>query len=81
MLHYSSAVDEAAFKQVLAALPPTLPPVPPPAPPVALPVGAGHGAEPFIISIGSQDGESGIYWLLAIVNGLVLCTAAALYFW
>ena len=55
--------------------------MPPPAPPVALPVVAGHGAEPFIISIGSQDGEAGIYWLLAIVDALVLRVAAALYFW
>ena len=72
--------DEAEFKKALAAAPRTLPPVPPPAPPVAHPVVAGHGAEPFIISIGSQDGEAGIYWLLAIVDGLVLCAAAALYF-
>lgn len=73
--------DEAEFKRALAAAPRTLPPAPPPAPPVALPVVAGHGAEPFIISIGSQDGDSGIYWLLAIVDGIVPCAAAALYFW
>lgn len=54
----------------------------PPTAPLALPVVAGHGAaEPFIIGIGSQDGEAAIYWLLTVVDGLVLCAAAGLYLW
>ena len=73
--------DEAEFRKAVAArqsMP--LPPAPPPAAPVALPVVAGHGAEPFIISIGSQEGESGLYGFLAGVDGLVLCAAAAFRF-
>ena len=58
-----------------------LPPVPPHAPPIALPVVAGDGGEPFIISIGSQDGEAGLYWLLAFVDALVLCAAAGMVLW
>lgn len=73
--------DEAEFRKAMAARPAALPPVPPPAPPVALPVVSGHGTEPFIISIGSQDGEAGVYWLLAVVDVLVLCAAAGMYLW
>ena len=75
------ANDEAEFRRLMAARPASLPPVPPPASSVALPVVAGHGAEPFVISIGSQEGESGIYWLLAVVDVVVLCAAAAMLLW
>ncbi len=75
------AGDEAEFRRLMAARPATLPPVPAPAAPVALPVVTGHGADPFVISIGSQDGESGVYWLLAIVDVLVLCAAACMVLW
>ncbi len=73
--------DEAEFRRLMAARPASLPPAPVPAAPVALPVLAGHGAEPFVISIGSQDGESGIYWLLAFVDVLVLLAAAGMFLW
>lgn len=73
--------DEAEFRQAIAARPTSLPPAPPPPPPIALPVVAGHGAEPFVISIGSQDGEAGLYWLLAFVDVLVLCAAAGMGLW
>ena len=73
--------DETEFRKAMAARPASLPPVPPPAPPIALPVVAGDGAEPFIISIGSQDGEAGLYWLLAFVDALVLCAAAGMVLW
>jgi hypothetical protein len=54
----------------------------PPIAPMALPVVAGHGvAEPFIISIGSDDSDAAIYWLLAVVDGLVFCIAAGVYLW
>jgi hypothetical protein len=71
--------NEADFAKALAARPATLPPVAPPAAPLALPVVAGHGAEPFIVSIGSQDGEAGLYGFLAIADLLLACAAAACY--
>jgi len=74
--------DPDEFRKMLAAAPPALPPIAPPIAPLALPVVAGHGAaEPFIIGIGAQDGDAAVYWLLAVVDGLVLCAAAGLYLW
>jgi hypothetical protein len=71
--------NEADFAKALAALPVELPPVAPPAAPQALPVVAGHGSEPFVISIGSREGQGGLYRFLAVADLLVACAAAALY--
>jgi E3 Ubiquitin ligase len=73
--------DEAEFRKAMATRPASLPPVPPLPPPVALPVVAGHGAEPFVISIGSRDGEAGVYWMLTVADLLVLCAAGGMYLW
>ena len=75
------STDAAEFRQAMAARPASLPPVRPPAAPMALPVVAGHGGEPFVISIGSQDDESAIYGLLALVDVVVACIAAGLMLW
>ncbi len=52
------------------------------APAVALPVvAAPGGAQPLVISIGSGDGEGGLYGVLAIADGLVMIVAGALCAW
>ena len=49
---------------------------------IALPVIADPGsAQPFVISIGSSDGEGSLYGLLAIIDGLVLLVAGSLACW
>jgi len=49
---------------------------------LALPVIAAPGAgEPFIISIGSDDGEGGLYGLLAVLDCAVLVVASSLVAW
>lgn len=73
--------EAAEFRKAIAARSATLPPAPPPLPPVALPVVAGHGTEPFVISIGSQDGAAGLFGLLAVVDVLVACAAAGMWLW
>ena len=70
------ADDPAEFEKLVAARPATLPPVPPPGAPLALPVVAGHGGEPFIVSIGSGEGQGGLYAGLALVDALVGAAAA-----
>ena len=78
----SRSGDPAAFERMRATPPPPLPASPPPATPVALPVvGAPGGAAPFVISIGSSEGEAGLYGLLAVVDGLVLAGAGGMYWW
>ncbi|MCE9658788.1 MAG: hypothetical protein K8R60_09535 [Burkholderiales bacterium] len=74
------ADDPAEFEKAVAARPATLPPVPPPGAPLALPVVAGQGGEPFIVSIGSLDGQGGLYGFLALVDALVAAAAAACWF-
>ena len=49
---------------------------------LALPVIAAPGAsQPFLIRIGSDDGESGLYGMLAVVDCLVLVVSSSLVAW
>jgi hypothetical protein len=49
---------------------------------LALPVIAAPGAsQPFLIRIGSEDGESGMYGMLAVVDCLVLVVSCSLVAW
>ena len=49
---------------------------------IALPVIAAPGAsQPFVIRIGSDEGEGGVYGLLAVVDCLVLVVASSLVAW
>jgi len=72
--------DRAEFEKAVAARPATLPAVAPAGAPLALPVVGGHGAEPFIVSIGSPEGQGRLYGVLAVVDALVAGAAAACWF-
>ncbi len=68
--------------RLLAAGAPPLPAVPTPPMPMAWPVlGEPPGPAPFIISIGSHEGQAGLYGLLAAVDAVVLCAAAGMSLW
>jgi hypothetical protein len=72
--------DEAEFRRMSAHGPPPMPAPPPSGAPLNLPVlTRPGGAQPFIISIGSKQGEGGYYELAAIVDTLVLLAACGAY--
>lgn len=49
---------------------------------IALPVVTAPGAsQPFVIRIGSDEGEGGVYGLLAVVDSLVLAVSSSLVAW
>lgn len=75
---FAQAVQQARHLRTPDA--PALPaPAPPPAP-TALPViGASSGTAPFIVSIGSADGQASLYGFLAVVDALVLAASGAMY--
>ena len=72
--------DRVEFEKAVAARPGTLPAVATLAGPLALPVVGGHGSEPFIVSIGSPEGQGGLYGALAVVDALLAGAAAAGWF-
>lgn len=74
--------DAAVFHQTLAVGTPPMPAPAQPQAPMALPVLSDPGgAKPFIISIGSRDGQAGLYGFFAAADALVLCAAAGNYLW
>jgi len=73
---------EEAFRQARAADAPPFPPAPPVSAALALPVLASpEGAEPFIVSIGSSDGQGNLYGFMAVLDTLVLLGSGATLVW